>query len=76
MITEAPITLYRVINTAASVQGPHGLAYVHDASRPWAVLYNRGRSEICVGRYSQEKLAYRYVKGKLMLRRLAQERAA
>lgn len=59
--------MYRVINTAKENEnaGPHGLKYVNDASRPWAVLRNRGRSEICVGRYSQEKLAKRYVSGKL-----------
>lgn len=75
MITETVITLYRVVNTAPNVRGPHGLNYMHDASRPWAVLRNRGRSEICVGRYSQEKLAYRYIRGKLAQNRLEQEAA-
>lgn len=50
-------TPYRVVNTADQVPGPHGLNYMHDASRPLAVLYGTGQREICIGRYSNAKAA-------------------
>lgn len=55
---------YRIVNTANQIQGPHGLAYVHDAARPFAVLRDVGRREICVGRYSTIKVASALVRSR------------
>lgn len=55
---------YRIVNTAAPVAGPHGLNYVHDAARPWAVLRDVGHREICVGRYSTAKSAKALVRSR------------
>lgn len=53
----ANLTAYRVIDTRTDVEGPHGYRYVNDASRPFAVLANVGRREICVTRRSSAKSA-------------------
>lgn len=47
----------RIINTREAIEGPHGIHYVHDAARPFAVLRNTGKQEICAGRFSTEKAA-------------------
>lgn len=52
---------YRIVNTAHQIMGPHGTRYVHDASRPWAVLRGTDHRESCVGRFSQEKYAKRLI---------------
>lgn len=57
-------TEYRIINTAYRIQGPHGLSYFHDAARPWAVLRDVGRREICIGRYSTIKSANALVRSR------------
>lgn len=70
------IAIYRVIHTGVTnATGPAGLRYVHDAARPWAVLKTVGTREFCAGRYSQEKLAKRYIRGKLAANKLEQEAA-
>jgi hypothetical protein len=53
MSTSTTITssAFRIVNTKEALMGPFGTRYVHDAARPFAVLFNRGRSEICCGRY-------------------------
>lgn len=48
------MSAFRIVNTKDALKGPFGTHYVHDAGRPFAVLFNRGRSEICCGRYSTE----------------------
>ena len=45
---------FRIVNTKEALMGPVGTRYVHDASRPFAVLFNKGRGEMCCGRYSTE----------------------
>lgn len=55
---------YRVIHTGASVPGPHGFVYMHDAARPFAVLRDVGRREICVGRYSTITAAKAFIRNR------------
>lgn len=45
---------FRIVNTKEALMGPVGTRYVHDAARPFAVLFNKGRGEMCCGRYSTE----------------------
>jgi hypothetical protein len=45
---------FRIINTAETHLGPKGIRYVHDAARPFAVLYNHKRGEICALRCRTE----------------------
>lgn len=47
-----------IINTKDAVTGPHGVRYVHDAARPYAVLFNKdGRGEMCALRCPTEQAA-------------------
>ena len=48
---------YRIINTREAIEGPHGIRYMHDAARPFAVLRNTGKREVCAGRFSTERAA-------------------
>jgi len=48
---------FRIINTQEAHTGPRGVRYVHDAARPFAVLFNSNRSEICALRCSTEQAA-------------------
>lgn len=52
---------FRIVNTKDALEGPHGTRYVHDASRPYAVLFNKGIRETCCGRYPTEQEAKRAV---------------
>ena len=45
---------FRIVNTKEAIKGPLGTRYVHDAARPFAVLFDKGRGEMCCGRYSTE----------------------
>lgn len=45
---------FRIVNTKEALTGPLGTRYVHDAARPFAVLFDKGRGEMCCGRYSNE----------------------
>jgi hypothetical protein len=47
---------FRIVNTKDALTGPLGTRYVHDAARPFAVLFANGRldREQCCGRYSNE----------------------
>lgn len=45
---------FRIVNTKDALTGPLGTRYVHDAARPFAVLFDKGRGEMCAGRYSNE----------------------
>lgn len=44
---------FRIINTREAV-GPNGIRYVHDAARPFAVLFDKGRGEMCALRCPTE----------------------
>lgn len=59
------MTTYRTINTAQTVIGPFGIAYIHNAAKPFAVIKDTGSREFCAGRFSSEKLATQYTKAKL-----------
>lgn len=48
---------FRIVNTKDALTGPLGTRYVHDASRPFAVLFDKGRGEMCAGRYPTETRA-------------------
>lgn len=48
---------FRIINTAETHLGPKGVRYVHDAARPFAVLFNKGQGEICALRCRTEQAA-------------------
>jgi hypothetical protein len=50
---EPPMS-FRIVNTKDALKGPLGTRYVHDAARPFAVLFDKGRGETCAGRYSTE----------------------
>lgn len=54
---------FRIVNTKEALTGPLGTRYVHDASRPFTVLFANGRldREQCCGRYSTERDAKRAV---------------
>ena len=52
---------FRIVNTKDALTGPLGTRYVHDAARPFAVLFDKGRGEMCVGRYPTEASATRAV---------------
>jgi hypothetical protein len=54
-----PLTLtdFRIINTQDAHIGPRGVRYVHDAARPFAVLFNSNRGEICSARCATEERA-------------------
>ena len=52
---------FRIINTRDSIAGPFGIPYIHDAARPFAVLFTAPRGETCCGRYSNEADAKRAV---------------
>lgn len=53
---------FRIVTTKDALTGPHqGIRYVHDAARPFAVLFKNWRGEICCGRYSNEADAERAV---------------
>jgi hypothetical protein len=56
---------YRIINTREAIEGPHGICYVHDAARPFAVLRHAGAQEICVVRYSTEKAAKSFIQSRI-----------
>lgn len=45
---------FRIVNTKDALTGPLGTRYVHDAARPFAVLFDKGRGEMCCGRYPTE----------------------
>lgn len=60
---------FRIVNTKEDLKGPLGTRYVHDAARPFAVLFDKGRGEMCVGRYSNEASA------KAAVRRFSEARA-
>jgi len=60
---------FRIVNTKEALKGPLGTRYVHDAARPFAVLFDKGRGEMCVGRYSNE------VGAKAAVRRFSEARA-
>ena len=47
---------FRIINTREAHIGPCG-RYVHDAARPFAVLFNSNRGEICSARCATEDRA-------------------
>lgn len=49
--------MFRIVNTKDALTGPFGTRYVHDAARPFAVLFDKGRGEMCVLRCSTEKAA-------------------
>ena len=50
--------MFRIINTKDAITGPRGIRYVHDAARPFAVLFDKGRgNEICALRCATEKAA-------------------
>lgn len=53
---------FRIVNTKDALAGPFGTRYMHDAARPFAVLFNKGRGEMCCGRYSTERDANRAVR--------------
>jgi len=42
--------MFRIINTTEPHVGPRGVRYVHDAARPFAVLFASNRGEICSAR--------------------------
>jgi hypothetical protein len=45
---------FRIINTAETHLGPKGIRYVHDAARPFAVLFASNHGEICALRCRTE----------------------
>lgn len=59
------VTTYRTINTAQGVLGPFGVAYIHDAAKPFGVLKSHGQKEFCIGRFSTETKAKKFVKMRL-----------
>lgn len=60
---------FRIVNTKDALTGPLGTRYVHDAARPFAVLFDKGRGEMCVGRYPNKAGA------KAAVRRFSEARA-
>ena len=48
---------FRIINTKDAHIGLGGHRYVHDAARPFAVLFNSNRGEICSARCATEDRA-------------------
>lgn len=52
---------FRIVNTKEALTSPLGTRYVHDAARPFAVLFDKGRGEMCAGRYPTEHNAKRAV---------------
>lgn len=48
---------FRIINTREAVEGPNGIRYTHDAARPFAVLFDKGRGEMCALRCPTEAAA-------------------
>ena len=48
---------FRIINTKDAHVGPKGIRYVYDAARPFAVLFNSNRGEICALRCATEQAA-------------------
>lgn len=45
---------FKIVDTKTAPVGPTGIRYIHDAARPFAVLFDKGLGEMCVGRYSNE----------------------
>jgi hypothetical protein len=48
---------FRIVNTRFGIEGPHGIRYVHDAARPFAVLFASNRGEICALRCPTQSAA-------------------
>lgn len=48
---------FRIVNTKDALTGPLGTRYVHDAARPFAILFDKGRGEMCALRCPTEKAA-------------------
>jgi hypothetical protein len=49
---------FRIVNTRDAITGPNGICYIHDAARPFAVLFNKdGRGEMCALRCATEQAA-------------------
>jgi hypothetical protein len=51
------IMAFRIINTRFAIEGPNGIRYVHDAARPFAVLFMINHGEICVLRCPTQSAA-------------------
>lgn len=60
---------FRIVNTKDALTGPLGTRYVHDAARPFAVLFDKGRGEMCALRCPTEQAA------KAAVRRFTEARA-
>lgn len=48
---------FRIINTKDAHIGLGGRRYIHDAARPFAILFNSNRGEICSARCATEDRA-------------------
>jgi hypothetical protein len=48
---------FRIINTQEVHTGPRGVRYVHDAARPFAVLFDKGHGEMCALRCATQSAA-------------------
>lgn len=46
---------FRIINTKDMHIGPNGTQYIHDAARPFAVLFSSNRGEVCALRCATEE---------------------
>lgn len=51
------MSTFRIINTQEVHTGPRGVRYVHDAARPFAVLFDTGRGEMCALRCPTQSAA-------------------
>ncbi len=49
--------MFHIVNTRDTITGPHGIYYVHDAARPFAVLFNKAHREVCVLRCGTRRAA-------------------
>lgn len=54
---------FRIIDTAETHIGPNGVRYIHDAARPFAVLFASNRGEICSARCATMKRAREVMAG-------------
>jgi hypothetical protein len=62
--------MFKIANTKDALTSPLGHRYVHDASRPWALLETTRRGEICRGRYASERLAKAAMRHAVRMREL------
>lgn len=48
---------FRIVNTKDAISGPRGVRFIHDAARPFAVLFDKGQGEMCALRCPTEHAA-------------------